>query len=122
VIAAASVCREITWPRAKALTEGFSDLVKASATNREEFSAIHEAYDQSAIDGQLAVSSKRTDCAAAVRDLADLERAIASPPPAAVATGASPAQTRAATVASPPPARTTTGTGAPQNARQRRDR
>jgi branched-chain amino acid transport system substrate-binding protein len=119
---AASVCREISWPRVKALTDGFSDLVKASVTNGEEFSSIQQAYDQSTIEGQLTVSSKRTDCAAAVRDLADLERAVTSQPPAAAGTGASPAQTRAATVDSPPPARTTTGAGASQDARQKRDR
>jgi branched-chain amino acid transport system substrate-binding protein len=122
VVAAASVCREITWPRAKALTEGFSDLIKASATNSEEFSSIQQAYDQSAIDGQLNVSSKRTDCAAAVRDLADLERAVASPPPAAVAAGAVPAPSRAASVVSPPPAGTTTGAAVQLYTRQRRDR
>jgi branched-chain amino acid transport system substrate-binding protein len=114
VISAASVCREISWPRIKALTDGLSDLIKASVTNGEEFSSIQQAYDQSSIEGQRTVSSKRTDCAAAVRDLADLERAVTSQPPAAVATGAS-------TVASPPPAGTTTGAGAPQ-ARQSRHR
>ena len=113
VISAASVCREISWPRIKALTDGLSDLIKASVTNGEEFSSIQQAYDQSSIEGQRTVSSKRTDCAAAVRDL-DLERAVTSQPPAAVATGAS-------TVASPPPAGTTTGAGAPQ-ARQSRHR
>jgi hypothetical protein len=59
-----------------------------------------KAYDQSAIEGQRRLSSKHTDCAAAVRDLADLERAV---------TGASPVQARTATVASPPSAGATTG-------------
>jgi hypothetical protein len=122
VVAAASVCREITWPRTKALTEGFFDLVKASATKGEEFSSIQQAYDQSAIEGQLGVSNKRIDCAAAVRDLADLERAVTSPPPAAVATGAAPAQSRSATVVSPAPAGTTTGAAVQLYTRQRRDR
>jgi hypothetical protein len=122
VIGTASVCREISWPRIKTLTEGFSDLIKASVTNAEEFSAIQQAYDQSTIEGQRTVSSKRTDCAAAVRDLADLERTVASPPPAAVAAGAVPAQSRAATVASPPPAGTTTGSAVQLYTRQRRDR
>jgi uncharacterized protein len=105
---AASVCREISWPRIKALTDQFSELIKASVTNGEEFSSIQRAYDQSTIEGQLTASGKHTDCPAAVRDLSDLERAVTSQPPAAVATGA-------ATVASPPPARTTTGAGAPQH-------
>jgi branched-chain amino acid transport system substrate-binding protein len=109
----ASVCREISWPRIKALTDRFSDLVKASGANGEEFSSIQQAYDQSAIDGQRTLSSKHTDCAAAVRDLADLERAV---------TGASPVQARTATVASPPSAGATTGAALPQHPGQRRER
>jgi hypothetical protein len=118
VVAAASVCREITWPRTKALTEGFSDLIKASGTSSEEFSSIQQAYDQSTIEGQLGVSSQRIDCAAAVRDLADLERAVTAPPPAAAA-GAGPAPSRAASVVSPP-AGATTGAGGQLYTRQRR--
>jgi branched-chain amino acid transport system substrate-binding protein len=68
IIGAASVCREISWPRVKALTDGLSDLIKASVTNGEEFSSIQQAYDQSTIESQRTVSSKRTDCPAAVRD------------------------------------------------------
>jgi branched-chain amino acid transport system substrate-binding protein len=122
VIGAASVCREITWPRIKALTDEFSHLIKASVTNGDEFSSLQEAYDQSAIEGQRTVSSKQTDCAAAVRDLADLERTVTSQAPAAVATGASSAQARAASVASPPPAPVTTGAARLQDGRQRRNR
>src|SRR5271167_1081640 len=67
VIGAASVCREISWPRIKSLTDKFSDLIKVSVTQGEVFSSIQQAYDQSAIEGQRTVSSKNTDCAAAVR-------------------------------------------------------
>jgi hypothetical protein len=122
VIGAASVCREISWPRIKALTDKFSDVIKTSVTNGEAFSSIQQAYDQSIVEGQRTVTSKQTDCAAALRDLADLERAVTSQPPAAVVTGATPAQTRAATVARRPPAGATTGAAVSQGARQRRDR
>jgi hypothetical protein len=122
VVGVASVCREISWPRMKALTDKFSELTKASGANGEEFSSIQQAYDQSTIDSQRTVASKQTDCAAAVRDLADLERAVAPQSPAAVATGASPAQAQAAAVASSPPTPVTTGVALPQYARQRRDR
>jgi phage-related tail protein len=121
-INAASVCREIFWPRIKALTDQFSDLVKASGANGEEFSSIQQAYDQSAIEGQRTLSSKHTDCTAAVRDLADLERAVTSQPPAAIGTGASPVQARTATVASPPPTGATTGAAVPQLPGRRRER
>ncbi len=67
VIGAASVCREISWSRIKSLTDRFSDLIKVSVTQGEVFSSIQQAYDQSAIEGQRTVSSKNTDCAAAVR-------------------------------------------------------
>jgi hypothetical protein len=121
VVSTASVCREMSWPRIKTLTDKFSDLVKASVASGEEFSSIQQAYDQSTTEGQLSVSSKQTDCAAAVRQLADLEHAIASQPPAAADPGASPEHARTATAASPPPARATTGAAPPPEAR-RRDR
>jgi branched-chain amino acid transport system substrate-binding protein len=115
-VGAASVCRDISWPRIKALTDRFSDLIQASAANGEEFSSIQQSYDQSAIDSQLTVSSKQTDCAAAVRDLADLERAVTSPPPAAADAGATAANARAASVVSTP---MTSGAAPPRDARRR---
>jgi hypothetical protein len=114
-VGAASVCRDISWPRIKALTDRFSDLIQASAANGEEFSSIQQSYDQSAIDSQLTVSSKGTDCAGAVRDLADLERAVTSPPPAA-ADAATAANARAASVVPPP---MTSGAAPPRDARRR---
>jgi hypothetical protein len=111
VSGAASVCREISWPRVKALTDKFSDLLKTSVTDSEEFTAIQQAYDQSTIEGQRTIAGKQVDCGAAVRDLADLERAVTSLPPAAVATGPSAPPAAVTTGAAPPPALTTT-TGA----------
>jgi hypothetical protein len=114
----ASVCREITWPRVKALTDKFSDLVKNSVTKSDEFSLIQQAYDQSSIDFQRAVASKQIDCAAAVRDLADLERVVASPPPAIA--DFSTASTHSRPAAVPPPA--TTGAAQALYARQKGNR
>jgi hypothetical protein len=114
----ASVCREIAWSRVKALTDKFSDLVKTSVTKSDEFSLIQQAYDQSSVDFQRAVASKRIDCAAAVRELADLERAVASPPPAIANFGTASAQSRP--VALPPPA--TTGAAWAPDPRHRRSR
>jgi hypothetical protein len=116
-ISDASVCREITWSRVKALTDRFSDLVKTSVTRSDEFSLIQQAYDQSSVDFQRAVASKQIDCAAAVRDLADLERAVASPPPAIANFGTASAQSLPV---GPPPA--TTGAALVQDPRYRRGR
>jgi hypothetical protein len=129
VTGAASVCREISWSRIKALTDKFSDLIKAPGTNGEEFSSLQQAYDQSTVDSQRTVTSKQTDCAAAVRDLADLERAVTSQPPTEAGTGAPPEQARAATGASPvttgaapTSVGATIGSALPQDARSRRHR
>jgi hypothetical protein len=110
---AASVCREISWPRIKALTDKFSDLVKVSVMQGETFSMIQQAYDQSAIEGQRTVSSKQTDCPAAVRDLADLERTVTLQADAAAN---SRTQAGSATV-DPSPAPATTGAALPRRHR-----
>jgi len=117
VSGAASVCREISWQDIKAVTEKFNDLVRASVPDSDEFTSIQQAYDQSSIDSQRNVTSRPTDCAAAVSDLADLQRAVTSKPPQAAGSGVSQAQ--AAIPASPQPA--TTGT-ALRDARGRRNR
>jgi hypothetical protein len=118
VSSAASVCREISWPRIKVLTDNFSDLIKASVQQGEQFASIQQAYDQSTVDSQRTVTSKQTDGAAAVRDLVDLERAITSQ--LATAGTAAPPAARAWTVATPPKAPVTTGTA--PDARPRRYR
>jgi len=63
VIGIASVCREISWPRMKALTDKLADVIKASVTNGGRvFLSIQQAYDQSTIESQRTVTSKQTDC------------------------------------------------------------
>ena len=109
VIGTASVCREISWPRMKALTDNLSDLAKATVASSEELSSIQQAYDQSTVEGQLTVNSKQTDCAAAVHELADLERAVSSQAAAAAGNGASPSQA---------PIGATTGVAPPQRPRR----
>jgi hypothetical protein len=96
-----------------------SDLIKASVSQGEAFSTIQQAYDQSAIESQRTVSSKQTDCAAAVRDVVDLERMVTRE--ADTVAAAPPTQARAATVV-PSPVPVTTGAAPPQDARQRRSR
>jgi branched-chain amino acid transport system substrate-binding protein len=111
------------------LTDKFSDLVKESVTQGEAFSTIQRAYNQSAIEGQRTVSSKQTDCAAAVRDLAELERTVtlqadtaaSTPTQATPPTQANPpTQGRSATVTAtvvPSPAPVTTGAALPRRNR-----
>jgi len=52
------------------MTDKLSDLIKNSVANREEFTSIQQAYDQSTTAGQQTVTTKQIDCAVADRDLA----------------------------------------------------
>jgi hypothetical protein len=85
----------------------------ANPNGKSPWTKSLEAYDQSTIEGQLRVSSRQVDCGVAVRDLADLERAVTSLPPAAVATDVSPPAAVVTTGAAPPPALASTGAAAP---------
>ncbi|MGB8402366.1 MAG: hypothetical protein WCE35_26620, partial [Bradyrhizobium sp.] len=124
VLGAASVCPAVSPPRIKAMADKVSGLISAYAVNNEEASSIRHAYDQSKVVGQRNVTNKQTDCAAAERNLSQLERTVTSPPQTPVSTlsaqtsvPTSPSQTSTTTSspqtsiradASPPPARVAT--------------
>jgi branched-chain amino acid transport system substrate-binding protein len=111
VLGAASACREISPLRVKSMSDTLSDLITVSAINSDESSAIWQAYNQSNMEGQRAVTGKRMNCAAAERALADLEKTVT--PSQAAAPGVAPGQARSLpTVVTPAPA-----PAAPQPAR-----
>ncbi len=102
VLGAASACREISPLRIKSMSDTLSDLITVSAINGDESSAIWQAYNQSNTEGQRAIGSKRMNCTAAERALADLEKTVT--PSQAAAPGAAPGQARSLPVVTPAPA------------------
>src|SRR5215470_10953505 len=109
VLGAASACREISPLRIKSMSDTLSDLITVSAINPDESSSIWQAYNQANTEGQRSITSRRQNCAAADRALADLEKTVT--PSQAAVPGVAPGQALP-TVVTPAPA-----PAAPQQAR-----
>src|SRR6266446_573540 len=81
VIGSAQACRDIARPRIQAIVDKFSAVIREASSNEAERSDLSQAFDRSVADGRGAVTTGRTDCRSADRQLADLERSIAGPGP-----------------------------------------
>src|SRR5450631_8761 len=81
IIGSASACRDIARHRIQAIVDKFTAVIKEASSNEAERSELTQAFDRSVADGRGAVTTGRTDCRSADRQLADLERSIAGPGP-----------------------------------------
>lgn len=77
VLGAASACPAINKARIKGISDRIVDVIKTSAANEEESTAIIETLNSSQSEGARGVASRQTDCATADRELSDLESASA---------------------------------------------
>jgi branched-chain amino acid transport system substrate-binding protein len=108
VLGAATACRDVARPRISSMTDMLMEAFKISTTNEDELNAVKQLYEKSVAEGQSAVRSRRIDCAAADRNLADLEQVTKAPvspaPPSASSTppAAMPSPPQAAPVTVPP--------------------
>jgi branched-chain amino acid transport system substrate-binding protein len=113
VLGAATACRDVSRPRISSMTEMLMEAFKISTTNEDKLNAVKQLYEKSVAEGQSAVRSRRIDCAAADRNLADLEQVtktpVSSAPPAAssLPAAAMPSPPRAAAAPLPPAANST---------------
>jgi ABC-type branched-subunit amino acid transport system substrate-binding protein len=101
ILGAAIACRDIGRPRITAMNDMLLEVLKASSPNPDELNAIRQLYEKSLADGQNAVSNRRLDCAAADRNLANLEKAVTGTPTAAATPQTSPPSPPAAPLAPP---------------------
>ncbi|QWG20731.1 ABC transporter substrate-binding protein [Bradyrhizobium sediminis] len=92
IVGSALACPDIARSRIQTISDKFAAVIREGSSNEAERSNLTQLFDRSVADGRSAVSSGRTDCKSADRQLADLERSIAGPslaaaigPPAAVA-------------------------------------
>jgi len=76
IVGSASACRDIARPRIQVITDKFAAVIKEAATNEAERSDLTQSFDRSVAEGRSAVTTGRTDCRLADRQLADLERSI----------------------------------------------
>jgi branched-chain amino acid transport system substrate-binding protein len=76
IIGSASACRDIARPRIQVIVDKFKVVITEASSNEAERSELTQAFDRSVADGRGAVTTGRTDCRSADRQLADLERSI----------------------------------------------
>ncbi len=105
IIGSASACPDIARPRIQAIVDKFAAVIRENSSNEAERSDLTQAFDRSVADGRGAVTTGRTDCRSADRQLADLERSIAGPGPGpSVAAVTAPSSAAATTTLTAPEA------------------
>src|SRR5882762_7337113 len=110
IIGSASACRDIARPRIQAIVDKFTAVIVEASSNEAERSDLTQSFDRSVADGRGAVTTGRTDCRSADRQLADLERSIAGPGPGpSVAAVIAPSSAAAATATTAPVAQIAAG-------------
>jgi branched-chain amino acid transport system substrate-binding protein len=81
IVGSALACRDIARPRIQVIVDKFKAVITEASSNEAERSDLTQAFDRGVADGRGAVTTGRTDCRSADRQLADLERSIAGPGP-----------------------------------------
>jgi branched-chain amino acid transport system substrate-binding protein len=84
ILGAALACQEIPQTRIQSVADKFRAVIRDVSGNDAEREEISQTFNRYVIDGRGAVSSGRSDCKLADRQLADLERSIAGPSLASV--------------------------------------
>jgi branched-chain amino acid transport system substrate-binding protein len=110
IVGSALACRDIARPRIQVIVDKFTAVITEASSNEAERSDLTQVLDRSVADGRSAVTTGRTDCRSADRQLADLERSIAGPGPGPnVAAVIAPSSTAAATAPTAPTAQVAAG-------------
>jgi len=81
IVGSALACTDIARPRIQAIVEKFASVIKEASSSEAERDDLTQLLNRSVADGRNAVTSGKTDCRLAERQLADLERSIAAPGP-----------------------------------------
>src|SRR5713101_3613273 len=105
IVGSALACRDIARPRIQVIVDKFTAVITEASSNEAERSDLTQAFDRSVADGRGAVTTGRTDCRSADRQLADLERSIAGPGPGLAPSSAAAATAPTAPVAAGSPVR-----------------
>ncbi len=107
VVGSALACTDIARPRIQTIVDKFAAVIKEASSNEAERDDLTQRLNRSVADGRNAVTTGKTDCRLAERQLADLERSIAGPPSApgpSLAGAIGPSAAVAATAVAPVPA------------------
>jgi branched-chain amino acid transport system substrate-binding protein len=104
ILGAALACQDIAQSRVQLVADKFRAVIRDVSTSEAERGDISQLFDRYVMDGRGSLTSGRTDCKSADRQLADLERSIAGPSLAAVIGPASANAAPAPTASVAPPA------------------
>src|SRR5712671_6838243 len=102
IVGSALACRDIARPRIQAIVDKFTAVIVEASSNEAERSDLTQSFDRSVADGRGAVTTGRTDCRSADRQLTDLERSIAGPGPGPSVAAIAPSSAAAATAPTAP--------------------
>jgi ABC-type branched-subunit amino acid transport system substrate-binding protein len=105
IVGSALACRDIARPRIQAIVDKFTAVIVEASSNEAERSDLTQSFDRSVAEGRSAVTTGRTDCRSADRQLTDLERSIVRPGPAIAPSSAAAATSPSAPVAAGSPVR-----------------
>jgi ABC-type branched-subunit amino acid transport system substrate-binding protein len=109
ILGSARACPDIAPGRIKTMGDKLEAVLNFATTNADDLGALQRLYEKNVGDGQRAVTERRKDCAAAARDLTELESAIRTPaaaPSGVTASSRATPPASAAAVAASPPVRT----------------
>jgi hypothetical protein len=76
ILGAAAACTSIDRDRISVVTEKVADLVSAAASDYDELGSAQEIFADSALAGQQAVQTGKTDCQDVATALDELEGAV----------------------------------------------
>src|SRR3979411_1875481 len=79
IVGSASACRDIARPRIQVIVDKFAAVIKEASSNEADRDSLNKLLDRSVADGRDAVARGQIDCRMAERQLAQLERSVASP-------------------------------------------
>src|SRR5882724_8461594 len=109
IVGSALACRDIARPRIQAIVDKFTAVIVEASSNEAERSDLTQSFDRSVAEGRSAVTTGRTDCRSADRQLTDLERSIAGPGPGPSVAAIAPSSAAAATAPTAPVAQVAAG-------------
>jgi len=86
IIGSAQACQTIARPRVQTIVDNFQSVIREAANGEPGRGEISQLFERYVADGRALIATGRTDCRAAERELADLERSVgaaaaASPAP-----------------------------------------
>src|SRR6202158_1868416 len=113
IIGSALACTDIARSRIQTIVDKCAAVIKEASSNEAERDDLTQLLNRTVADGRNAVTTGKTDCRLAERQLADLERSTSGPGPTlsgVLGPSSATAATSAAPVPTGPPVRGVTAT------------